>query len=179
MITLVSGKQNSGKSAFAERLATKSDLPCRYYIATMRVVDEDSMERRKKHRQMREGLGFETLEIPCLIDSAPDLMRSPEKCVVLLECVANLVANIMHEPEWDGRIKVADSESGDEFVKYITGLIKDLAGSVGHLIVVTSEYDKDEAEGAKLYIGLLNAVNARLGRIADKVYTTDDGQEYK
>ncbi len=177
MITLVSGKQNSGKSAFAERLATKSDLPCRYYIATMRVVDEDSMERRKKHRQMREGLGFETLEIPCLIDSAPDLMRSPEKCVVLLECVANLVANIMHEPEWTGRLTVADSESGDEFVRYVTQLIKDLAGSVGHLIVVTSEYDKEGAEGASLYIDLLDAVNARLNRIADKVYTIENGQQ--
>ena len=177
MITLISGKQDSGKSAFAESLVTKCDLPCRYYIATMRVADADAAARREKHRQMREGLGFVTLEIPCLIDSAPDLMRSPEKCVVLLECVANLVANIMHEPEWTGRLTVADSESGDEFVRYVTQLIKDLAGSVGHLIVVTSEYDKEGAEGASLYIDLLDAVNARLNRIADKVYTIENGQQ--
>ena len=175
MITLVIGKQDCGKSAFAEKLASFGDPSGLYYIATMKVVDEDGEKRRDKHVRMREGLGFETLEIPCRIDAAPDLMRNPERCTVLLECVANLVANIMHEPEWKGRIKCADSESGDEFVRQVISLIRDLAGQVGHLFVVTSEYDAEGADDeTALYIGLLDAVNGRLARIADEVYTQDD-----
>ena len=180
MITLVRGKRNSGKSRFAESLVKRSSLPQRYYIATMKVMDKDSEVRREEHRMQREGLGFETFEIPCIVEAAPDLMRSPEKSVVLLECMANLVGNIMHEDEWKGRIDEADSESGDEFVRLIIKRVKDLADRVGHLIVVTSDYEKDGADAeTSLYIDLLDAVNSRLSRIADTVYTEDDFGEDK
>lgn len=180
MITLVRGKRNSGKSRFAENLAVRSTLPQRYYIATMMVMDEDSMARREEHRRERAGLDFETLEIPCLVEAAPELMRSPEKSVVLLECMANLVGNIMHGDEWRGRIDEADSESGDEFVRLIIKRVRDLAGRVGHLIVVTSDYEKEGTDAeTSLYIELLDAVNSRLSRIADTVYTEEDFKEDK
>ena len=175
MITLITGKQNCGKSAFAEKLAADGASGRLYYIATMKVEDEDARQRRERHRKSRAGYGFETLEIPCYINEAPDLMIDPLRCAVLLECVANLVANIMHEDEWAGRLTSADSESADEFVRSILEIIRDLAEQVGELFVVTSEYDKTTSDPeTKLYIELLDMVNARLRRISDKVYTEED-----
>jgi len=94
MKILIYGGEACGKSAEAERiaveLAKKDDLPL-YYIATMdKNAGGDTLERIQKHRKMREGKGFVTLE------RTKDLkkLRLPEKKgVVLLEDLGNLVAN--------------------------------------------------------------------------------------
>ena len=175
MITLVIGGPDSGKSEFAESLADGGDYIGKYYIATMKVTDADARARREKHLAMREGKGFETLEIPYYIDVAPELMRSPKRCVVLLECVANLVGNAMHEGEWKDRLCRGGKEAVDDFLSHVIKLITDLADATGHLIVVSSEYETggpgetEDAETA-LYVELLHAVNMRLRRIAEKVY---------
>lgn len=171
MITLVIGGSDCGKSELAESIASESGLRNRYYIATMKVVDEESRARRERHRAKREGKGFVTLEIPVLIGSAPDLMAGPRESAVLLECVANLVGNIMHESEWEGRLKAADSETGDAFVRSVISIIRDLADQVGHLIVVSATYPRENTddEETAVYKDVLDAVNARLRRISDKV----------
>ena len=64
MLILVSGGAGSGKSEFAEGLVTSSGLGQRVYLATMRVWDAESVRRVERHRQMRAGKGFETLECP-------------------------------------------------------------------------------------------------------------------
>ena len=174
MITLVMGGTGSGKSAFAEELAVCGDYPGRYYIATMLVMDEEGSKRRIRHRKSREGKGFETLEIPCRIDGAPELMTDPDKCVVLLECASNLVGNIMHEREWSERR--ADDPDGffGDFTDRVTKLITDIAGAVGHLIVVSYLPGENDApdcdEETDLYLELLDMVNRRLSGIADSVH---------
>ena len=171
MITFVIGEKDSGKSELAETLAVESGFTNRYYIATMKVIDEEGEIRRKQHRKKREGKGFVTFEIPTLVSEAPDLMTDPAGSVVLLECMSNLVGNVMHDMGWMGRLTCADSESGDEFVRKMTEIITDLSKRVGHLIVVSSRSareDTDDDETA-LYKDLLAAVNARLLRISDRV----------
>ena len=78
MITLVIGKPDSGKSELAEELALSGGYKNRYYIATMKVMDEAGKARVEKHRKMREGKGFVTLEIPLFIEDALDDIRDPE-----------------------------------------------------------------------------------------------------
>lgn len=179
MITFICGGIKCGKSDLAESVALDGVYANRYYIATMKVVDEDSARRREEHIKRREGKGFITLEIPTLIGAAPDLMAKPKESVVLLECVANLVGNVMHEPEWEDRIKCADSESGDEFVRSMTALITGLSEEVGHIIVVSSEYPKEESddEDTTLYKELLDAVNTRLSRICNRYYRLPEKKE--
>ncbi len=62
MIALVTGGAASGKSAFAERLATALPGP-HTYIATMRHGDAETEARIDRHRSMREGKGFTTVEL--------------------------------------------------------------------------------------------------------------------
>ena len=62
MMVLVTGGAASGKSAFAERVALSLPAP-HAYVATMRHGDAETEARIDRHRQMRAGKGFETVEL--------------------------------------------------------------------------------------------------------------------
>ena len=62
MIALVTGGASSGKSAFAEQLALSLPGP-HVYAATMRHGDAETEARIERHRAMRAGKGFVTIEL--------------------------------------------------------------------------------------------------------------------
>ena len=62
MMILVTGGSGSGKSAFAEDCVLALGEKKRIYIATMFPFDEESKKRVARHRNMRKGKGFETVE---------------------------------------------------------------------------------------------------------------------
>lgn len=174
MITLVIGKAKSGKSDVAEDLAVNGDYKNRYYIATMLVMDDEGRKRVEEHRRRRDGKGFVTLEIPSDIKSAANLIADPMESVVVLECIANLVGNMMHGiPNTMWLIELGDMGLR-EFVTSVTERVTSLAGKVRDMIVVTSEYEPDPAddEETALYKKLLDMVNAELVKKADVVRRT-------
>ena len=88
-VTLVIGAAASGKSAYAESLCLGHDGP-RVYLATMEPFGEEGARRIARHRALREGKGFSTLERTRDVGAAvPGL---PRGCTLLLEDVGNLVA---------------------------------------------------------------------------------------
>ena len=91
MLVVVTGGSGSGKSAFAEETVLSFGEARRIYIATMQAFDEESHRRIRRHRHMRAGKGFETIERYTELDE----LLIPKDCVVLLECMSNLVANEM------------------------------------------------------------------------------------
>ena len=64
MVTLIIGGAASGKSAYAEELAMQSPGVPRLYVATMLAQDAESRARVKRHRALRRGKGFFTVECP-------------------------------------------------------------------------------------------------------------------
>ncbi len=62
MITLVLGGSGSGKSAYAEHLLDGKTN--KYYIATMQVYDAEGEKKVARHRKLRAGKGFVTIEQP-------------------------------------------------------------------------------------------------------------------
>ena len=97
MLTIIIGGAGSGKSAFAE--AHVSRLSGRkIYLATLLPRDGESHGRVEKHRMMRRGKGFETLERG--LDLANAVI--PAGANVLLEDLSNLLANEMYEPAGGG-----------------------------------------------------------------------------
>lgn len=99
---LISGGSGSGKSEYAEGRAVrlhKESGGALYYAATMMIYDEESRRRVERHRKMREGKGFATVEIPMHIASLPVAAGD----AVLVECLSNLLANEMYEPAGTGR----------------------------------------------------------------------------
>ena len=99
MFHVVTGGSGSGKSAYAEEqicmLKKKTNSRHLYYIATMVPYGKETEQKILRHRQMRNGKGFETLEcftdLKKLVqtepgfraDAAGDLWQSQMKCFVI------------------------------------------------------------------------------------------------
>lgn len=79
MLVLITGGSGSGKSAYAEqifaRLAGDGE---RYYLATMQVYGEEGRRKVERHRRLRAGKGFVTIEQPTDICRAAERMRPGE-----------------------------------------------------------------------------------------------------
>ncbi|MBQ8934876.1 MAG: bifunctional adenosylcobinamide kinase/adenosylcobinamide-phosphate guanylyltransferase [Oscillospiraceae bacterium] len=154
MFTLIIGGAGSGKSAYAEKLV--QSLPGgRVYIATMQPFDDECRARIKKHRAMRAGKGFATLE------RYTDLagLAVPRGSNVLLEDLSNLTANELYSPHGGGGAAV------------LRGVEAVLRRST-HLTVVTNEVFSGGAdyEGDTLsFLRELADINIALADRADTV----------
>jgi adenosylcobinamide kinase/adenosylcobinamide-phosphate guanylyltransferase len=92
-VTLVLGGARSGKSTFAERLASDSSL-ARIYIATATASDDEMSERIDHHRAGRDA-GWQTIEEP--VDLVGTLMReSARERVILVDCLTLWLSNLMY-----------------------------------------------------------------------------------
>ena len=93
-VTFVLGGARSGKSAFAERLATDSGLTP-VYVATGRAFDGEMAARIADHRS-RRGSDWQTVEAP--LDRAGTLAGERRAgCVVLVDCLTLWLTNLMLE----------------------------------------------------------------------------------
>ena len=158
MLTLVTGGSGSGKSAFAEDRVLSFGDARRIYIATMHPFDEESHKRIERHQKMRAGKGFETVECYTGLKN----VKLPAGCVVLLECMSNLVANEMFR------------EDGfhPEVSEKITEGVRNLLSQAEHVVIVTNEIFSDgilyEGESEK-YKEQLGQINCNLAEMADAV----------
>ena len=154
MFAMIIGGSASGKSALAERWAASLPLP-RIYLAAMQVLDEESRARVERHRAMRAGKGFETIEAPTALWNT-DL---PAGATVLLEDLSNLLANEMFSPEGGG------SEAA------LRG-VQSLLARCDNLILVTNEVfsgGTDYAGETEDYLAELARLNRALAAEADTV----------
>ena len=157
MLILVSGGSGSGKSEFAEGLVVSSGLEERVYLATMQVWDQESVRRVERHRAMRAGKGFATLECPTGLER----LEVPAGSAVLLEDLSNLSANEYFSSQRDG-----------SFERVLAG-VEQATARAELLVVVTNElysdgvrYDPETAA----YLELLARLNRAIAARADGVY---------
>ena len=72
---LIIGGSGSGKSACAEEYAAAlSEDSRRYYIATMRVNNNEGQAKVERHKRMRRDKGFNTIEQPVAIEKVMDII---------------------------------------------------------------------------------------------------------
>ncbi len=91
-LTLILGGARSGKSRFAETLATSTPAPW-LYIATAEARDEEMRERIAHHRG-RRGAGWTTIEGPH--DLAGTLAApGTDASVILIDCLTLWLSNVM------------------------------------------------------------------------------------
>lgn len=161
MIHLVTGGSGSGKSAYAEEALTRGGKGRYLYIATMKPYGDETLKKIERHRELRAGKGFCTIECYEKLDR----LLLEENGGVLLECVSNLVANECYRE--DGTFH-DEKETEDR----IADGISFIAGQTDHLVIVTNEVSQDVngySEETKRYIALLGRVNQRLACMADQV----------
>ncbi len=161
MLVVITGGSKCNKSQMAENIIAQCDCK-RYYIATMKPLGSDAEEAINRHRRMRQGKGFETIEQYLSLDT---LMLASGSAVIL-ECVGNLCANEM----FSDQRKMNDSP--EALAKKITSDIIHLADCSNLFVAVTNQVGEDGISYAKEtmdYIRLLGTVNAGLCRRADVV----------
>ena len=160
------GSPDSGKSAMAEKIVTElSDPDHRLYIATMIPYGKEGKERVRKHRLMRDGKGFITIEAPFDICSTlNDCIKSNGsrlgEMTVLLECLSNLVANELFERH-SGR---------DEILRRLYEDIRWIAQRAGNLVIVSNHFEIEESfdEETRFYAETLDMLNEMITGLADK-----------
>ena len=108
MMHLITGGSGSGKSAYAEAQVLAAGEGRRIYIATMIPRGEEGRQRVSRHRLLRAEKQFETIECYTSLQA----LTLPENGTVLLECMSNLVANEMFEPEGTGPSRQAGGGAG-------------------------------------------------------------------
>lgn len=157
MMILLTGGSGCGKSTYAEKIAVSLPAP-RYYIAAMQPYDAECLRKIARHREMRRGKGFETVERQTDMET----LRLPERGTVLLECLCNLTANEMFNP--DGTVR-------DVYEKILRG-IDSLRAQCEHLIIVTNDVGSDTEDYSPetlAYVEVLGRLNHAVAEEADTV----------
>ena len=164
-VTLVLGGARSGKSAFAEHLASLSGRPV-LYVATAAIGDEEMRQRVERHRQRRPRT-WRTLEAQRAVAPAIDAARRPGE-VVIVEDLTLLASNYLIGPEYEPLENVDANE-----VQAALGREADaLLVLPGPLIVVSNEVGMGLVPPyplGRLFRDLLGWLNQRVAARADCV----------
>ena len=164
MLELVTGGSGSGKSAYAEsRICewNRQDPKPLFYIATMYPYGEETEKKIERHRMLRKGKGFETLEwytgLKLHLEEG-----SLQGSDVLLECMSNLVANEMY----------MESGAGCHADQAILEGIQELNQQCANLVIVTNEVFSESVPDSpemKEYKRILGRINCEIAAMADRV----------
>ena len=154
MLNLVIGAAASGKSEYAEDIVMS--LPGeKIYIATMEPFGAEAEERIARHRVLRAGKGFTTVERPRdLIGLTPEADWN-----VLIEDLPNLAANELFSPEGGGADAVLSG------VDRICKIVSSVTIVTGDIFSDGAEYDV----GTREYMEMLADLHMRIAAKADNV----------
>jgi adenosylcobinamide kinase/adenosylcobinamide-phosphate guanylyltransferase len=164
-VTLVLGGARSGKSRFAEKLASEIEGP-RVYIATAEARDEEMAARIKRHRDDRGDTWItyeETLNIAELIQRI-----SSDHPVMLVDCLTLWLSNLMEQD--------LDPE------KMVDALVASSRGNGSNIIFVSNEVGLGIVPNnalARTFRDEAGRMNARLAEAADIVYFVAAGLPLK
>ena len=155
MFALITGGSGSGKSRYAEEYVNTLAGE-KLYLATMEAWDEESRRRIRRHRKMRAGKGFHTVECPRELSTLSFTGREN----ILLEDLGNLLANEMFGgAQTDPALRILSD-------------IRKIRTEAAHLTIVTNEICSgglDYEPGTLAYMKQLGTLNCVLAAEADFV----------
>ena len=164
-LILVTGGCRSGKSDFARRLVEDVDGE-RYFLATSPVLDEETADRVRRHREERDGSEWHTIEEE--VEVARALAAAPPQAAVLLDCLTLWVNNLMYRGESSGGWPDEDT---------VAARAAELAAAArnrdGLFVAVTNEVGLGvvpENAAARRFRDLAGRVNQTLAAASDEAY---------
>lgn len=163
-LTLILGGARSGKSAYAEKLATELG-PRVLYIATGEAGDEEMAQRIAAHRLARPA-AWQTLEAPQKVGAALAAVKdNPD--VLLLDCLTLLVSNILLSKEGESQAVIEAAVQAE-----LEAILAEQARLRAPLFVVSNEVGLGLVPPyplGRLYRDGLGRANQYLAAQADRV----------
>lgn len=161
MLIFITGGAASGKSEQAEQIICENTDGKRLYLATMQPSGKAAQERIARHRRLRQGKHFSTIERPRKLDT---LSLPARYDGILLEDLGNLTANELFPPAGTAR---------ENIPACILDGIANLQRYCTVLVVVSNEVFSDglpyNADTIR-YIRTLGQIHQALAGRADSVY---------
>ena len=157
-VTLVLGGARSGKSRYAQELA--STFQRVVYIATARRVDAEMRAKIAHHRRERPST-WKTIEVSTGLDRALREEGS-QADVLLVDCLTLYMANIMGRKS-GGRSKVRD------LIQLLCEAVRDVNASV---VIVSNEVGCGVVppyRSGRDYRDFLGELNQQIAKVADRV----------
>ena len=157
-VTLVLGGAQSGKSYYAQQLASHFERVA--FIATARGTDAEMRRKIARHRRERPST-WRTIEVPLDLEKSVRA-ASRESDVVLIDCLTVYVDNVMSA----GRKSKSDSK---ECINAVCDAIRTAEASV---IVVSNEVGSGVVppyRSGRAYRDFLGQMNQKVAQIANRV----------
>lgn len=160
MLVVVTGGAASGKSELAEHIICQlAEGKPMLYVAAMEPHGKEAQQRIARHRALRAGKGFTTLEHAKRFD----ILTAPVGyAAALFECMSNALANELFSP--DG--------AGENWKQSIVTGIQTLCAACEHVVIVTNDIFTDGVTydpSTMAYLHHLGELNRLFAQQADVV----------
>jgi adenosylcobinamide kinase/adenosylcobinamide-phosphate guanylyltransferase len=177
-IILVTGGARSGKSAFAQELATEIGEPV-VYIATAEGRDPEMRDRIAKHKMSRPST-WQTVEAP--LDLAGAICSSsPKTAVILIDCLTLFVNNLFLQELGsldETENPVIEPEIETKIEAKITGVIQAAQAAPAVVIFVSNEVGSGLVPPynlGRIYRDIVGRVNQQVAKVASQVFWVNCG----
>lgn len=157
-ITLILGGARSGKSRYAQQLASVSDKVT--FIATAQPCDDEMRERIQRHRQERPA-SWSTVEVQVDLDTAI-AEHSTSSEVLLIDCLSLYAANLM----------TAERSNEERIQERVNSFCRALRTAGASVIVVSNEVGSGvhpSHPSGRFFRDLLGRINQQVAQEADHV----------
>ena len=158
-VTLVLGGVRSGKSRYAQDLATRSRRVA--FVATAERRDDEEMRAKIERHRADRPAGWTTLEEPLNLAGAV-LSAGQNHDVVLIDCITLFAANLLE----------GCGEDSARLIGYIDALCEALQSPPCSVVLVSNEVGSGVVPAYELgrrYRDLVGEINQRVAAVADTV----------
>ncbi len=179
-LVYITGGARSGKSTFGEEYVKNFNNE-KIYIATAKVWDEEMKDRVEQHKEQR-GNNWETIEAYKDFDILLNNINS--KSSILLDCITNMISNIIFEEEidWDNVSKTQVDQIEKKVNIEIDKLITFGKNHKGLLVMVSNELGMGLVPPYPLgrhFRDIAGRINQKLAKVSDEAYLIVSGLELR